>query len=189
MEEHSLAAEETAWILLSSFHLSAPFSQEVSIPDIKVLFRVSVLMTHTNMQIFFFFLLYNCAMYSFKPTEMLSLSSGIGGNKAGKSRHTRCHPLDKFTDELKFHPCDCQCLVGPWVTEKKSCPQGYVCILEHRWNSIGNVLSAVVLSCIYTLSSFDFWDVAAVSLLIPSFLYWEQLCKWISDLIVKKKKH
>lgn len=133
------------------------------------------------------FFLYNCAMYSFKPTKMLLLPSGMEGEKAGKSRLSTSWQVHRWT--LKFHPCDCQCLVGPWVTEKKSCPQGYVCILERRWNSIGNVLSAVMLSFIYTLSSFDFWDVAAVSLLIPSLLYGEQLCKWISDFIVKKKKH
>lgn len=36
---------------------------------------------------------------------------------------------------LKLHPC----LVGPWVAEKKSCPQGYVCSLKQRWSSISNV--------------------------------------------------
>lgn len=85
---------------------------------------------------------------------------------------------------LKFHPCDCQRLTGPWVTEKMFCPQGYVCILQQRWSSISSVLSAAMLSIIYTLNSFDFWDFATASLHITSFLSEKKLCKWISDFII-----
>lgn len=121
---------------------------------------------------------------------MLLLPLRVGKKKkSDTSRHAHCQPLDRFIDELSnFTRVAATVLLGPWVTEKKSCPRGYVCILERRWNSIGNVLSAVMLSFIYTLSSFDFWDFAAVSLLVTSLLYWETLCKRISNFIVEKEK-
>lgn len=132
-------------------------------------YRFSLLMRHTNMLVFFSYIIVPCIALNLPKMLLLPTIGNGGGRKSRQEQTQSLSPswrVHRWT--LKFHPCDCQCLVGPWVTEKKSCPQGYVCILERRWNSIGNVLSAVMLSFIYTLSSFDFWDVAAVSPLIPS---------------------
>lgn len=106
----------------------------------------------------FFFFLHNCAKYRYKkPTKILLLQWKKRNRRLEQTlSQSPSWQVHRWT--LKFHPCDCHCLVGPWVTEKKSCPRGNMCILGQRWNSIGNVLSAVMLSFIYTLSSFDFWD-------------------------------
>ena len=104
----------------------------------------------------------------------------LGGRKQESADSLTVNLLASSRINSQVSPCDCHSLVGPWVAEKKSCPRGYVCILEQGWNSVSNVLSAVMLSFIYTLSSFDFWDFAAVSQLSTYVLYWAELCKWIS---------
>lgn len=114
-----------------------------------------------------FFFLHNSAEHSFKITKNVVATTRNETKTADRSRHAGCHPPDKFRDELSSFTR---------VTATVSCPQGYVCISEQRWNSMGNVLSAVMPSSIYTLSSFDFWNFAAVSLLITSLRYWEKLC-------------
>lgn len=122
----------------------------------------------------------------FRPTKkMLALPSGERRSRR-EERHTQCHPVDKLTDELKLHPCHCHSLVGPWMTEKKSRPRGYVCVSEQRRNSNGNVLSAVMQSFIYTPSSFGFLGLCrCLTAHHICLTLREAICKLKSDFIPK----